>query len=80
MRLKNDVMIMSGKKDATLREVRLIDIHGTRFYDITYTHDDAPAQARSARIGVEDAYPDPRPGDAICVNYVMNVLTGIVRR
>jgi hypothetical protein len=75
-----DAMIMSGKKDATLREVRLIDIHGTRFYDITYAHDDAPAQLRSARIGVEDAYPDPRPGDTISVNYVMNVLTGIVRR
>jgi hypothetical protein len=75
-----NAMIMSGKKDATLREVRLIDIHGTRFYDIIYTHDDAPAQVRSARIGVEDGYPDPRPGDTISVSYVMNVPAGIVRR
>jgi len=58
-------MIMSGTKDATLRTVRLIDIHGTRFYDIEYTHDEAPDQIRSARIGVESAYDDPRPGDAV---------------
>jgi hypothetical protein len=73
-------MIISGKKEATLQQVRLIDIHGTRFYDIAYTHDDTPAQVRSARIGVEEAYADPQPGDAITVSYLMNVPTGIARR
>ena len=71
-------MIMSGRRNATLREIRLIDIHGTRFYDITYTHDDAPTERRAARIGVEDAYPNPQPGDRISVGYVMNVVTGMV--
>ena len=52
-------MIMSGKKDAVLHQVNLIDIHGTRFYDITFSHTDTPDQPRRARIGVEDAYPDP---------------------
>jgi hypothetical protein len=73
-------MIMSGKKDATLRDVRLVDIHGTHFYDIAYAHDDDPGQIRSARIGVEDAYPGPKPGDTIHVSYLMNVVTGIARR
>ncbi len=73
-------MIMSGKKDAVLHQVNLIDIHGTRFYDITFSHTDTPDQPRRARIGVEDAYPDPRPGDAISVAYLMNVVTGIARR
>jgi hypothetical protein len=71
---------MSGKRDATLREVRLVDIHGTRFFDIVYTHDVEPELMRSARIGVEEAYPNPQPGDAINVSYLMNVATGIVRR
>ncbi|WP_448542404.1 hypothetical protein [Roseiflexus sp.] len=71
---------MSGKKDAVLHQVNLIDIHGTRFYDITFSHTDTPDQPRRARIGVEDAYPDPRPGDAISVTYLMNVVTGIARR
>lgn len=72
-------MLMSGKKQAILQQVRLVDIHGTRFYDLMYTHVDAPDQARSARIGVEDAYPNPQPGDAIAVSYLMNVATGISR-
>ncbi len=73
-------MIMSGKYDATLQELRIIDIHGTRFYDVVYVHDDTPAKIRSARIGVEDAYPNPQAGDPISVSYLMNVVTGIARR
>lgn len=73
-------MIMSGKKQATLQQIRMVDIHGTRFYDIAYTHDDAPDQVRTARIGVEDAYTNPQAGDAIFVSYLMNVATGITRR
>ena len=73
-------MIMSGKKDATLRQVRLVDIHSTRFYDIEYTHDDAPANVRGARIGAESAYANPRPGDLISVSYLMNVVTDISQR
>jgi len=73
-------MIMSGKKDATIRVVRLIDIHGTRFYDIEYTHDEAPGELRSARIGVESAYDDPRPGDGVVISYLMNVVTTIAHR
>lgn len=73
-------MMLSGTKPATLRHVQLVDIHGTRFYDIAYTHDDAPEQIQTARIGVEDAYPDPQPGDAISVRYLMNVVVGMTRR
>jgi hypothetical protein len=72
-------MIMSGRKNATLLEIRLADIHGTRFYDIVYTHQDTPEQRRTARIGVEDAYPDPQPNDSMSVGYLMNVVTGITK-
>lgn len=73
-------MIMSGTKDATLHAVQLIDIHGTRFYDVEYTHDDAPDQQRAARVGLESAYAEPRPGDQIRVSYLMNVVTALARR
>lgn len=73
-------MIMSGRKDAVLHHIQRIDIHGTRFYDIIFAHTDTPDQMRRARIGADDAYPDPRPGDEISVAYVMNVVTGIARR
>jgi hypothetical protein len=73
-------MIISGTKDATLRAVRLIDIHGTRFYDVEYTHDELPGQVRAARVGLESAYDDPQPGDQVRISYLMNVVTGLARR
>ena len=73
-------MFLSGKKDATLLAVRNVDIHGTRFYDLEYAHDDTPAAVQVARVGVESTYDDPRPGDKISVSYLMNVVTGIARR
>lgn len=73
-------MIVSGEKDALLHHIQLIDIHGTRFYDIIFAHTDTPDQMRRARIGVDDAYPNPQPGDDISVAYLMNVVTRIARR
>jgi hypothetical protein len=73
-------MFLSGKKDATLRAIRQVDIHGTRFYDIEYSHDDAPEQVRAARVGVESADQSLQPGDPISVSYLMNVVTAVARR
>lgn len=73
-------MLLSGTKPAVLRQVQLVDIHGTRFLDVVYTLDDVPEQAHSARIGVEDAYASPQPGDAISVRSLMNVVVGIAQR
>lgn len=73
-------MMISGSKPATLRDLRLVDIHGTRFYDLAFAHDDAPDRVLTARVGVEDAYNDPKPGDLIAVRYVMNVVVGVTKR
>lgn len=73
-------MIVSGSRNATLQQIRMVDIHGTRYYDLAYTHEDAPAQVRTARVGVEDVYADPQPGDAVAVTYLMNVAVRVSRR
>lgn len=73
-------MIMSGSKDATIRQVQAVSIHGTRFYDIAYVHDEAPEAVRTARVGIESAYPDPQAGDNVRISYLMNVVTEIARR
>lgn len=73
-------MIMSGSKAATIRHIQVVDIHGTRFYDITFTHDDAPDTLRNARIGVESAYNAPQMGDRVQVAYLMNVVVSVARQ
>jgi hypothetical protein len=59
--------------------VQFVDIHGTCYYDIIYMHTD-DRKSRSARVGKDDIYDTPRPGDAVRVNYTMNVVTGMERR
>lgn len=73
-------MIMSGSKNATVRDIRVADIHGTRFYDIAFTHDDAPDAVRSARIGIESVYEQPQVGDRVQVAYLMNVVVSVTRQ
>lgn len=72
-------MIMSGAKDAVIQQIHMINIHGTYYYDIVYAHTD-DNKPRSARIGKDDIYADPQPGDAVRVTYVMNVVTGMQRK
>jgi hypothetical protein len=72
-------MILGGAKDAVLVQVRMLDIHGTYYYDIVYAHT-GDSQQRSARIGKEDIYENPQPGDEVRVAYTMNVATGVQRR
>jgi hypothetical protein len=71
-------MIMAGNKEAVLMQLQLVNIHGTLYYDLVYAHTD-DEQPRSARIGKEDIYADPQPGDRVRVAYTMNVVTGIQR-
>lgn len=42
-------MIMAGTRDAVLRQVHLVNIHGTSFYDLEYAHNDDEQPRRAAR-------------------------------
>jgi hypothetical protein len=69
---------MSGSREAVIDGVQMVDIHGTRFYDLAYTHT-GETQQRRARVGQESVYAGPRPGDMVLVSYLMNVATGVER-
>jgi hypothetical protein len=72
--------MVSGWKDAVIEQVQLVDIHGTRLYDLVYRHDDAPGALLRARLGPEALYAAPRVGDRVRVSYVMGVATGMAQR
>jgi hypothetical protein len=73
-------MLMNATKAATLQQVQLVDIHGTRLYDLIYSHDEEPDVPRRARLGPEALYADPQPGDEVSVRYLMGVVTAVERR
>jgi hypothetical protein len=70
-------IIMLGKQNGTLLDVHQIDIHGARFWDITYSLESAPQQALHGRIGTESAYSNPAPGDKVALHQVLGVLTKV---
>lgn len=71
-------MIISGNREAVIKGVQLIDIHGTRFYDLIYLHE-GEDQPRQARVGIESAYEQPQAGDRVRIAYLMNVVTTVTR-
>jgi hypothetical protein len=55
-----------------LLQVRLVDFYGNRFWEIVYTHEEAPEETRVAHIAMESAYDDPKPGDHVYVTYMQH--------
>lgn len=71
-------MFLNGEYIATIQQIQIVDIHGTHYVDLvlTLTGEAAP---RTARIGIDDIYAAPQPGDTVRLTYVMNILTGVQR-
>lgn len=68
---------MLGNQKGTLLAVQQIDIHGSRFWDVSYALLNTPDQARQGRIGLESVYDNPRIGDKVILHQVLGVLTKI---
>jgi hypothetical protein len=64
-----------GKQNAILLSVQLIDIHGSKFYDLQFQIGEKTPQI--SRIGVESVYPNPQVGDEVRVSLILGQLTGV---
>jgi len=72
-------MIFS-RKDATLEDVRPLQIHGSMYFDIVYRYrEPADSRAENARIGAEMIYPNAQPGDVVMVEKVANTVMRVER-
>ena len=66
-----------GKQTGKILQIGLVDIHGSRFYDVSFALDNSPDQTRLSRIGTESVYPDPQSGDAAIFHLVLGQLTRV---
>ena len=64
-----------GKQSAVLTAVQLVDIHGSRFYDIVYQLESG--RSGNGRLGIESVYADPKVGDAVNVSLLIGQLTSV---
>ncbi len=71
-------MFLNGEYIATIQHIQIVDIHGTHYVDLVLTlaGENTP---RTARIGKDDIYAHPQPGDSVRLIYIMNILTGVQR-
>ncbi len=70
--------MLFSRKEAVLEQLRAIEIHGARFYDLLLSWADAPgAPPEAARIGGEMIYADPREGDRVVVERIANVVARV---
>ena len=72
--------MLKGSREAILRKIQPISIHGQISLDVFFVDPDDPdGQARVARIGPEAVPRNLQPGDRIKLDYLMGVVTAIAK-
>ena len=70
--------MLYSRKEATIKYLRALNIHGLPFFDVYYKYTeplDAPTQL--ARVQGEMVYPTIQPGDRVLVEKVANTVMRI---
>ena len=64
-------------RDAVLRRVNPYLLHGEQYYEIFYTYTNEPDTLRQSRIAHNYIYVNPRAGDSVLIEALLNVITEI---
>jgi hypothetical protein len=73
--------MLKGSREAVLRKLQRISIHGQQSWEIVFVNvDDPTEQLNAARIGPEAIVAESlEPGDRIQVEYLFNVVVKVTR-
>jgi len=73
--------MLKGTRDAVLRRIQPISIHGQMSWEIVFTYADDPAeQLNAARVGPEAIVGQSlEPGDRIKLEYLVGVVVKVTR-
>jgi hypothetical protein len=73
--------MLKGTREAVLRRIQPLSIHGQVSWEIVFTFDDDPAeQLNAARVGPEAIVGHTlEPGDRIQVEYLVGVVVKVTR-
>lgn len=73
--------MLKGTRDAVLRRIQPVSVHGQMSWEIVFTHIDDPGeQLNAARVGPEAIVGQSlEPGDRIRVEYLVGVVVKVTR-
>lgn len=70
--------MLRGTREAIVRKIQPISIHGQLSYDLQYVFADEPdSQARVARVGPEAIDAGVQTGDHVNLDFVVGVVTSV---
>jgi hypothetical protein len=73
--------MLHGSREAVLRKVQPISVHGQISLDVQYVYaDDDTEQVRVARIGPEAVDKGLEAGDVVVLDFVVGVVTAVKRK
>jgi len=73
--------MLKGTRDALLKRIQPISIHGQRSWEIVFTHLDDPEESlHAARVGPEAIAADTlEAGDRVSLEYLVGVVVRVTR-
>jgi hypothetical protein len=72
--------MLKGSRDAILRRIQPISVHGQLSYDLQYTFaDDPDGSVRVARVGGEAIHSSVQSGDRVRLDFLVGVVTAVHR-
>jgi hypothetical protein len=71
--------MLKGTREAVLRKVQPISIHGQLSYDVHYAFADEPDSVRVARVGPEAMDGALQAGDHAMLDFLVGVVTSVRR-
>ncbi len=72
--------MLKGSRDAVLKHIQPISVHGQISLDVQYVYEDEDGQQiRVARVGPEAVDKGLDPGDRITLEFLMGVVTQVRR-
>jgi hypothetical protein len=76
-----DRIVLKGSRDAVLKRIQPVSIHGQVSWELVFTHEDDPGeQLNAARVGPEAIVGQSlEPGDRIRVEYLVGVVVKVTR-
>jgi hypothetical protein len=72
--------MLKGTREAVLRRIQPVSIHGQLSYDLHYQFTDEPeAQPHVSRLGAEALAPGLQAGDRVRLDFLVGVVTAVHR-
>lgn len=70
---------LSAERLGVIEDVRPIEIHGQRFYEIMFRYEDGPSGGDACRLSWDQVPEDLKAGDRVKVKIILSTVVGMER-